>query len=120
MNRRLTRPGLAVLVLAGLFGAVPRSSRSDVRSSGTIVTVAGTGAAGLAGLKSLATQAKLFLPHGFAFDRKGILNFADALNHRVRRVGPKGKINTVVGKGGSGPSAGGFAGDGGPAAGAVF
>ena len=120
MNRRLTFPGLAALVLAGLFSAVPPCSRGDVRNGGTMVTMAGTGAAGFAGEKNSATQAHLFLPHGMAFDAKKLLNFADALNHRVRRLGPKGKIVTVAGQGGSGPGAGGFAGDGGQASGARF
>jgi sugar lactone lactonase YvrE len=118
MNRRHTLPGLVVLVLAGLFSAIPLISSGAAPSGGTMVTVAGTGAAGFAGEKGSAAQAHLFLPHGIAFDAKDLLNFADALNHRVRRLGPKGKIVTVVGKGGSGPSAGDFAGDGGQATGA--
>jgi trimeric autotransporter adhesin len=120
LSTRLSIPGIALLALAALLSALPRGSSGAAENGGTIVAVAGTGAAGFAGEKSLATQGQLFLPHGFAFDAKRLLNFADALNHRVRRLGPKGKIVTVVGKGGSGATAGGFAGDGGTAAGALF
>lgn len=80
--------------------------REVVKSSGTIVTVAGTGAAGFSGDGGPATSAQLDTPAGIVFDANGNLYIADSHNHRVRKVNG-GIISTVAGTG-----AAGFAGDG--------
>ena len=64
---------------------------------GTITTVAGTGGAGFAGDGGPATEARLHKPTGVAVSRKGELFIADEYNHRIRRVGPHGRISTVAG-----------------------
>ncbi|GCD39279.1 serine/threonine-protein kinase PknD [Streptomyces chrestomyceticus JCM 4735] len=76
---------------------------------GTIVTVAGTGAAGFAGDGGPAVRAELNGPR-IALDRAGNLYVSEVDNHRVRKVGTDGVIITLAGTGTSG-----FSGDGGPA-----
>jgi hypothetical protein len=65
--------------------------------AGTITTVPGTGAAGLAGDGGPATEARLHKPTGVAVSRKGELFIADEYNHRIRRVGLHRRISTVAG-----------------------
>ncbi|MFN3325342.1 MAG: hypothetical protein ACK5AZ_17755 [Bryobacteraceae bacterium] len=62
---------------------------------GNIVTVAGSGVAGSAGDQGAAWKALLNAPRGLALDGAGNLYIADTNNHRVRRVSPDGKIETV-------------------------
>ena len=82
-----------------------------IDTEGTITTVAGIGGvAGYAGDGGPATDARLSRPTGVAVTRKGELIIADEHNHRIRRVGPHGKISTVAGTGLAV-----FGGDGGPA-----
>ena len=86
-----------------------------VDTSGTITTVAGTGATGLgqggfSGDGGPATSPRLSRPLGVAIDSSGNLFIADAHNHRIRKVDTSGVISTVVGSG-SAP----ILGDGGPA-----
>ncbi|GCD47380.1 NHL repeat-containing protein [Streptomyces paromomycinus] len=76
---------------------------------GTIVTVAGTGAAGFEGDGGPAVQARLNGPR-IALDRAGNLYVSEVNNHRVRKVGTDGVISTIAGTGTYGLS-----GDGGPA-----
>src|SRR4051794_16366879 len=68
-----------------------------IDTDGTITTVAGTGAAGFAGDGGPATEARLHKPTGVAVSRKGELFIADEYNHRIRRVGPHGRISTIAG-----------------------
>ena len=78
-----------------------------VDSSGTITTVAGTGASGFSGDGAAAVNAQLNLPFGVALDGSGNLYIADTYNHRVRKVDSSGMITTFAGTG-----VGGFSGDG--------
>jgi DNA-binding beta-propeller fold protein YncE len=87
---------------------------------GTITTVAGTGGAGFAGDGGPATEATLHKPTGVAVSRKGELFIADEYNHRIRRVGPHGRISTIAGATEFPPNydglvPGDYGGDGGPA-----
>ncbi|MFE5244143.1 MULTISPECIES: NHL domain-containing protein [unclassified Streptomyces] len=82
-----------------------------VAADGTISTVAGKGTAGFSGDGGPATSAQLNLPLGVVVDSTGTLYISDYNNHRVRKVGPDGKISTLAGKGTAG-----IGGDGGPAA----
>jgi DNA-binding beta-propeller fold protein YncE len=83
-----------------------------VDPEGTITTVAGDrfGAAGFTGDGGPATEARLNHPTGVAVSRRGELLIADEHNHRIRRIGPHGRISTVAGTGLEA-----FGGDGGPA-----
>jgi sugar lactone lactonase YvrE len=92
----------------------------QVSSSGLITTLAGSGPVGMSagrfsGDGGPATQAGLSWPHGVAVDGAGNLFISEWMNHRVRRVGPDGKITTVAGTGKQG-----FSGDGGPATAAAL
>src|SRR5438128_7809599 len=79
---------------------------------GTVATLAGNGQMGLGGDKVSALKSPLSFPRGLAFDHKDRLTVVEVLNHRVRRVGPKDKIVTAAGSGPTGPTGGGFSGDG--------
>ena len=59
-----------------------------VTASGTITTIAGTGAADFAGDGGPALQAQLNTLIGVALDRSGNLYVADTNNHRIRRLTP--------------------------------
>ncbi len=93
----------------GFYVAEPRRVRR-VAPDGTIATVAGTGAAGLAGDGGPATRARFRSIGGLDVAPDGSLLVADSGNHRVRRIAPDGHVSTVAG------STRGFAGDGGLAA----
>lgn len=83
-----------------------------VDPEGTITRVAGDrfGASGFTGDSGPAADARLNHPTGVAVSRKGELFIADEHNHRIRRIGPHGKISTFAGTGLAE-----FGGDGGPA-----
>jgi uncharacterized protein (TIGR03437 family) len=95
----LVRPsGLALDVAGGLL--VADTARHLVRryeiSTGNWRTVAGTGTAGDTGDGGPATEALLNSPTGVAAGPDGSIYIADTFNHRVRRVGPDGVIETMV------------------------
>ena len=83
---------------------------SRVDTKGNMTQFAGTGESGYDGDGGKATDAKLKLPAGLTFDKRGNLYIADRNNHRVRKVDTRGIITTVAGNGTAG-----FSGDGGKA-----
>ncbi|MBI2686268.1 MAG: hypothetical protein HYX27_08125 [Acidobacteria bacterium] len=85
------------LALSGAFAFAQPAFR--------IQTIAGSSFAGDGGL---ATQAILQQAEGIAVDSDGTLYIADAADHRIRAVSPKGDIRTIAGDGSPG-----FDGDGG-------
>jgi Bacterial Ig-like domain (group 3) len=83
--------------------------REVVKSSGDIITIAGTGVAGYSGDNGLATLAKIDSPRGLSVDSSGDVFYADAIQNRVREiVAATGDIITVAGTGTAG-----FSGDNG-------
>jgi sugar lactone lactonase YvrE len=84
--------------------------------SGTIQTICGIGAEGMAGDGALAINAQVANPTDLLLDSNDHIFFSDRGNHRVRRIDSvSGFISTVAGSG-NGWSSGGYSGDGGPAA----
>jgi sugar lactone lactonase YvrE len=80
--------------------------------SGTMSTVAGSGALGFAGDGGPAVQAMVSTPAGLTMDGAGNIYFADTGNQAIRRIDAlTGTITTVAGQGG----VEGYEGDGGPA-----
>ncbi len=82
----------------------------SVTPAGVITTVAGNGTKGFSGDGGPASSASLSIPSGIGVDSSGNLYIADTGNVRVRRVSPKGVIDTVAGE-----TINEFGGDGGPA-----
>lgn len=70
-----------------------------VDSTGTITTVAGTGAYGFSGDGGLATAAQIDSIARVAFAPNGDMLIADTSNQRIRRVDGNGVISTIAGTG---------------------
>ncbi len=81
-------------------------------SNGTIRPFAGTGDEGFEGDDGPAYAARLSRPAGLAIDAAGSVYIADTGNHRIRRVGPDGVIQTIAGGGPTGAGKGSYSGDG--------
>ena len=109
---RLNSPSGAVLDAAGnLYIADSYNNRiRKVDASGTITTIAGTGATGDGGDGGPALSAQFNTPYGLVFDAAGDLIVSDEMNNRIRLIRPSGIIQTIAGTG-----TGGYGGDGGPA-----
>jgi sugar lactone lactonase YvrE len=99
-----------------LFSALSEKARpNDEMAPGAIVTVAGTGLAGVFSKGGMATQSNMTDPGALAVDRAGRLIIADSASHSLARVDANGFLTAIAGTGSAG-----FAGDGGLAAGAMF
>ena len=89
--------GLALAASGDLYFADAGNNRvREVTTTGTIVTVAGTGLAGYNGDSQPAVDAELQLPSGVALDNSGNLYIADTANDRIRKVDPSGTISTLT------------------------
>jgi len=74
-----------------------------VAIGGTVVTIAGSGAAPyFGGDDGPATSARLHSPSGLTVDVAGNWYIADTANNRVRRINPAGVITTIAGTGDAG------------------
>jgi len=97
--------GVAATADGGFLIADKENHRiRQVAPDGTISTVAGTGASGYNGDGIDATTAQLMSPEGVEPLLDGGFLIADTANHRIRRVTPLGKIQTVAGTGTNGYS----------------
>jgi sugar lactone lactonase YvrE len=110
--------GLAMDALGNLYIADTHNHRvrEVAASTGTITTIAGTGAAGFAGDGGAANAAQLDLPTALAIDSAGHVYVADTDNHRVRRIAAGTSVITTI----AGMGVEGFAGDNGPATAAAI
>ena len=86
-----------------------------ITTTGTISTIAGTGAAGYSGDGGAATSARLGGPYGLNADSAGDLYIADSMNNVIRMVTTAGIISTIAGNGTNG-----YSGDGAEATGAAL
>jgi alpha-tubulin suppressor-like RCC1 family protein/sugar lactone lactonase YvrE len=103
--------GLSVDPSGNIYIADANNRRvRKVDASGTITTVAGSGAYGYSGDGGPATAASFNSTWDVAVDPAGNMYIADMGNHRVRKVDTSGIITTVAGNGIAG-----YSGDGGPA-----
>jgi sugar lactone lactonase YvrE len=110
--------GVAVDGSGNLFIADTYNNRirEVVKSTGTMITIAGTGATGFGGDGGPATSAMLNAPDAVAVDGGGNVFFSDQGNNRIREVLHwNGSIVTVAGTG-----AAGYNGDFGPATSAML
>ncbi len=100
--------GVAVDTSGSIYIADVDNERiRKIDGSGTISTVAGTGAPGFGGDGGPATAAHVSEPSAVAVDRFGKIFIADNYNARIREITSSGIINTIAGTG-----AGGYNGDG--------
>ena len=112
IEAKISADGVAVDGAGNLYIADASNHRiRKVDSTGTITTIAGTGARGFSGDGGPATEAELNFPFGVAVDGAGNLYIADTQNQRIRKVDSLGVITTIAGTG-----EGEFGGDGEPAA----
>lgn len=72
----------------------------DART-GVIITVAGNGEAGFAGDAGPAVAARVSFPESLVLDLAGNLQFADTVNHRIRKIDALTGIITTVADGNS-------------------
>jgi uncharacterized protein (TIGR03437 family) len=79
----------------------------QVATDGTISTVVGSGATGLAG-DGAALKMSMVSPFGVTVDSAGVIYIAEYGTNRIRKVDTAGNITTAIGDGNQG-----FAGDGG-------
>jgi sugar lactone lactonase YvrE len=94
--------GHGLVLIADTFNN--RVRRLDT-NTGTIATIAGTGAQGFGGDGDFANKAELTEPSGVAVDAKGNILIADTFNNRIRRIDHQsGIIMTVAGTGTRGSS----------------
>jgi DNA-binding beta-propeller fold protein YncE len=68
-----------------------------ISSQGEVTTFAGSGEEGYA--NGTGTEVQFAGPQGLAFDGTGNLYVADWLNHRIRKISPKGEVTTFAGSG---------------------
>lgn len=95
----LVRPVALAIGAKGEIYVADGNRVREIRSDGTLVAFAGSGVQGDSGDGGPARDAELNSPQGLAVDSAGNVYIADTLNHRVRRVGSDGIIQTVAGTG---------------------
>uniref|UniRef100_Q029Q7 NHL repeat containing protein n=1 Tax=Solibacter usitatus (strain Ellin6076) TaxID=234267 RepID=Q029Q7_SOLUE len=95
--RNIAIDGKGNLYIAEFEGHRVRRLSAD----GRLVTVAGTGIAGLGGDGFASVKAQVNYPAGLAFDRAGALYIADSGNNVVRKIFADGTIGTVLGRQGT-------------------
>lgn len=117
VNAQLSAPAAVALDSAGNVYIADRNNGRirRVSSAGTITSVAGSSSPNGIGDGGPALAAGLAAPQGVAVDGAGDLFISDTGHNRVREVFSNGTIVTIAGDGNRG-----YAGDGGPAAGAQF
>jgi sugar lactone lactonase YvrE len=93
-----TPEGVAVDATGNIYVADSHNQRVRKITSGTITTIAGTGAAGFSGDDGAAASAQLDLPTAVAVDAAGNVYVADTNNHRIRKIAGA-TITTVAGDG---------------------
>jgi uncharacterized protein (TIGR03437 family) len=116
VNAALNGPsGLSVDAQGNVYVADVVNNRiREISTGGIINTVAGNGIQRFSGDGGPAVAASLDTPGDVAVDGMGNVWIADTNSARIRVVSLNGTINTAAGNGGP------FAGDGGPATGAVL
>jgi len=90
--------GVAVDTAGNVYIADTHNNRIRKVTSGTITTIAGTGAAGFSGDGGAGTSAALDMPTAVAVDTAGNLYIADTNNHRIRKISGT-TMSTVAGDG---------------------
>ena len=90
---------LSIKDSSGNYVFTTGSSWTFQRTSGSIITYAGTGFSGSYGDGGAATSAQLFIPLDVAVDIIGNVYIADTTNNKIRIVNSAGIINTFAGTG---------------------
>ena len=96
--------GIAIDVTDNLYVADMNNNRiRKVTPNGEVTTLAG-GERGFA--DGQGSAARFYIPAGIAIDAAGSLYVADADNHSIRKVTPKGEVSTLAGSGKKGSTDG--------------
>ncbi len=102
-----TPTGMAIDKKGDIYLSDQKNNRiRKINSYGVLTTAAGYGSGGMTGDGGPATAAKVNNPQGITVDQYGNIYFADASNHRIRKIDTAGLITTVAGNG-----IGGYSGD---------
>lgn len=97
---QLSSPNSVAVDQAGnVYVADARHLIRRLTPQGKVTVVAGSGTAGYNGSSAVATQTHLHSPDALAVGPDGLLYFADNGNYRIRRIGPAGLVETVIGSG---------------------
>lgn len=113
----LTAPMSLVLDSEGrvVFTDAEQGRVLRIGEDGTLTTLAGTGFAGFSGDGGPAKDAFLSRPTGLSLSPDGQIYIADRMNHRIRKIGAEGTIETIAGDGTGMFGLGTYSGDGLPA-----
>jgi sugar lactone lactonase YvrE len=100
--------GIAVDAAGNLYLADHNNEAiKKIDPQGNVTTLAGGNGTGLR--DGPANQSQFNGPNGIAIGPDGSIYVADSANHRIRRVTPDGRVETVAGSGPTGMGRGGFA-----------